>query len=174
VTVLPGFWGGVESPAATAEGVVYVVAVNLPSPYTADAFGSTDGDKAVSNIEGRIDYATGNSEVVALDINTGDILWSTPFPTISFGAVTVVNDLLFVATYDGVIHALARADGSVVWTHQAPGGIIAWPAVAADSIVWPVGLGREPQVLTLRLGATDSATTPAGQALPTPTPTATP
>jgi glucose dehydrogenase len=174
VTVLPGFWGGVESPAAIAEGVVYVAAVNLPSPYTADAFGSTDGDKAVSNLEGRIEYATGNSEIVALDLSTGEILWSTPLPAISFGAATVVNDLLFVATYDGVIYALARADGNVVWSFQAPGGIIAWPAVAADSIVWPVGLGRTPQVLTLRLGASGASTTPAGQALPTPTPTTAP
>jgi outer membrane protein assembly factor BamB len=171
---LPGFWGGIESPAATADGVVYVAAVNLPSPYTADAFGSTDGDKAVTNIEGRIDYATGNTDIVALDINNGEIIWTMRLPVISFGAVTVVNDLLFVATYDGVIHALARADGAILWSHQAPGGIIAWPAVAGDTIVWPVGLGREPQIVTLRLGAEGTTTKPASQALPTPSPTPTP
>jgi outer membrane protein assembly factor BamB len=146
----------------------------LPSPYTATAFGSTDGDKAVTNIEGRVDYALGTAEVVALDASNGEILWSTPLPAVSFGSVTAVNDLLFTATYDGVIYALAREDGSIVWTFQAPGGIIAWPAVAGDTLVWPVGLGREPQVLALRLGANGTVSQPASRALPTATPAPTP
>lgn len=171
VMVAPGFWGGIESPAATADGVVYAVTANLPSPYTSDAFGSTDGDKAVTNLEGRVEYATGTAEVVAIDLNNGEILWSTPLPAVSFGSVTVVNDLLFTATYDGIIYALARADGSIVWSLQAPGGIIAWPAVAGDTIVWPVGLGREPVVLALRLGADGELVVPAARALPSPTPT---
>lgn len=174
IMVLPGFWGGIESPAAVTDGVVYVVTANLPSPYTATAFDAQDGNEAVENIEGRIDYATGNAEVVALDLNTGQILWDTPLPSISFAAVTVVNDLLFTATYDGVIYALTRADGQIVWTFQAPGGIIAWPAVAGDAIVWPVGLGRAPVLLALRLGATAEAVKPAAQTIPQPTPIPTP
>lgn len=170
VNVLPGFWGGIESPAATADGVLYVVTVNLPSPYTATAFDAKDGDEAVANIEGRLDYTTGNAEVVALDLANGEILWTAPLPVISFGGVTVVNDLLFVATYDGLIYALSRADGSTLWTYQAPGGIIAWPAVAGDAIVWPVGLGREPVLLTLRLGAEGQPAQPAARPLPSPTP----
>jgi outer membrane protein assembly factor BamB len=174
VMVLPGFWGGIESPAAVADGVVYVATANLPSPYDATAFGARDGNEAVANIEGRIDYSSGTAEVVALDINTGEILWSTPLPAVDFGGATVVNDLVFTATYDGVIYALARADGSIVWSYQAPGGIIAWPAVAGDSIVWPVGLGREPVVLALRLGGTKSTSQPAARNVTTPTPAGTP
>ena len=153
VEVLPGFWGGVETPIAMADGVVYVPIANLPSLYEATAFGARDGDEAVANQEGRIEYAKGTGEVAALDINTGKVLWATPLPAINFGGATAVNDLMFTATYDGMIYALSRADGSIVWSFQAPGGIIAWPAVAGDSIVWPIGLGRVPQVLALRLGA---------------------
>jgi outer membrane protein assembly factor BamB len=174
VMVVPGFWGGIESPTALADGVVYVATANLPTPYTATAFDAKDGDEAVANAEGRIDYALGNSQVVALDLATGEILWDVPLPTINFGGVTVVNDLLLTATYDGVIYALNRADGSTVWTYQAPGGIIAWPAVAGDTIVWPVGLGREPQLLALRLGATGEVALPAARRQGTPTPTASP
>ena len=174
VMVLPGFWGGIESPAAVADGVVYVATANLPSPYDATAFGAKDGNEAVANIEGRIDYSTGTAEVVALDINTGQILWDTPLPAVAFGAATVVNDLVFTATYDGVIYALSRADGSILWSYQAPGGIIAWPAVAGDTLVWPIGLGREPQVLALRLGGTKSISQPAARNVGTPTPVGTP
>jgi len=174
ITATPGFWGGVESPPATADGIVYVADVNLPSAYTATAFNSTDGDKAVSNLEGRVVYSIGTSEIIALDINNGAILWSTPLPTISFGGTTVVNDLIFVAGYDGIIYALRRTDGEIVWKYQAPGGIIAWPAVAADSIVWPIGLGRTPQIVTLRLGGKEKTTKPAAHSLPAPSPTPVP
>ena len=105
VMVLPGFWGGVETPAAVADGVVYVATANLPSLYDSTAFGAKDGDEAVANMEGRIEYSSGTGEVVALDINTGKILWDTPLPAIDFGGATVVNDLVFTATYDGVIYA---------------------------------------------------------------------
>jgi len=47
-----------------------------------------------------------------------------------------------------------------VWSFQAPGGINAWPAVAGDTIVWPVGLGRRPVLLALRLGSNVPITPP--------------
>ena len=68
----------------------------------------------------------------------------------TFGGVTVVNDLVFTATLDGMIYALNRKDGSVVWQWQAPGGTNAWPAVAGDTIVWPIGLGDSPMVIALQ------------------------
>jgi outer membrane protein assembly factor BamB len=168
VTVLPGMWGGIETPAATADGVVYVITLNLPSDYTATAFDAEDGNEAVDNIEGRIVYDEGHSELVALDISNGEILWSIMLEHVGFGATTVVNDLVFTATYDGMIYAVNRADGSIVWTYQAPGGIIAWPAVVEDAIVWPIGLGRQPVLLTLRLGAEGVMPLPAARSTPMP------
>jgi outer membrane protein assembly factor BamB len=154
VTVYPGFWGGVETPLALADHTVYALTNNMPTPYTATAWDAKDGTEAVHNLEGRTSYNKGNSELVAVDGVTGRIKWSHKFPRVGFGAVTVINDLVFTATYDGMIYALARSDGHVVWHYQAPGGIVAWPAVAGDMIVWPVGLGRKPVLLALRLGAT--------------------
>jgi outer membrane protein assembly factor BamB len=168
VTVLPGMWGGIETPAATADGAVYVITLNLPSDYTATAFDAEDGNEAVENVEGRIVYDEGHSELVALDINNGQILWSTLLDEVGFGATTVVNDLVFTATYDGMIYAAAREDGSIVWRYQAPGGIIAWPAVVEDAIIWPIGLGRRPVLLALRLGAEGVTPLPAARATPLP------
>jgi outer membrane protein assembly factor BamB len=97
---------------------------------------------------------------VALDVTTGRVKWSHPLPMISFAGATVVNDLVFVATYDGTARALRRSDGSEVWSTQGPAGIVAWPAVAGDTIVWPAGLGREPAVFALRLDAHGAAEPP--------------
>jgi glucose dehydrogenase len=153
VTVYPGFWGGVETPGAYADGTLYYPVVDMPTPYTATAWEAKDGQTSVENLEGRTEYDKGTSQIVAIDAASGKIKWSRALPAPDFGAATVVNDLVFTATYDGKIYALARDDGRIVWRFQAPGGINAWPAVAGDLIVWPVGLGRKPVLMALKLGA---------------------
>lgn len=167
VFVMPGVWGGVETPMAYAEGVLYALVLNLGTPYTATGFDAANGTEAVANATGRTQLETATSEVVAIDAANGEILWESHFDKPAFGAVTVVNDLLFTAMFDGTIYALSRDDGSIVWSYQAPGGINAWPAVAGDTIVWPVGVGREPVVLALKLGAEGG---PEIIATPLPTP----
>jgi outer membrane protein assembly factor BamB len=171
VEVYPGVWGGVETPMAVAEGVVYALTLNLSTPYTATGWDAEDGGQAVARAEGRTILSEGTSQVYAIDVANGDILWEVDFDQPAFGGVTVVNDLVITATIDGEIRALLREDGSEVWSYQAPGGIIAWPAVAGDTLIYPIGIGREPVLLALRLGAGPAVQlTPEGQ----PTPLATP
>jgi outer membrane protein assembly factor BamB len=160
VTVYPGFWGGVETPGALAEGTLYFLTNNLPTPYTATAWQSDDASQTVQNHEGRTPLDRGTSELVALDAASGRELWSHPFRQIGFGGATVVNDLVLTATYDGTIYALRRDDGSVAWRGYAGAGIIGWPAVAGDSIVWPAGLGRDPALVALTLGGDAEAVRP--------------
>jgi outer membrane protein assembly factor BamB len=160
VEVLPGFWGGIETPGAYADGTLYYLTENLPTPYTSTAWRSRSADENVQNLEGRTDLTEGTSELVAIDAATGRVRWSHAFDQIGFGGVTVVNDLVFTATQDGQVRALRRDDGQQVWTFQAPAGINAWPAVAGDTIVWPAGLGREPVLFALRLDADEPSVEP--------------
>ena len=37
------------------------------------------------------------------------------------------NDLLFVATLDGIIYALNRADGEIIWEYAVPSGVVPTP-----------------------------------------------
>jgi hypothetical protein len=82
--------------------------------------------------------------------------------------VTIVNDLVFTSTLDGMVYALARKDGSVAWQWQAPGGTNAWPAVVGDSIIWPFGLGDSPAVVALSLSGSSPLVTPTPQQQRTP------
>jgi outer membrane protein assembly factor BamB len=164
VTVYPGFWGGIETPGALAGTTVYYQVDDLPTPYTATAWHAKDGETSVQNLEGRTQYDKGTSLLVALDTASGAVRWSTRLPTVGFGGATVVNDLVLTATYDGMIYALRRSDGQIVWRFQAPGGINAWPAVSGDTIVWPVGLGRKPVILALRLGGAPAPPDPEARA----------
>ena len=159
IEVAPGPLGGVETPMALAGGVLYVPVVNMPVSYSATALdGST------------FDLSKSTGELVAVDVNTGAILWDKTYPTMNIGAATVVNDLVFTATMDGMIYAYDRTSGDEVWSYQAPAGINGWPAVVDDMIVWPAGMGDAPVLLALKLGMTEAGAT----ATPSATEAATP
>ncbi len=168
--VAPGAWGGVEAPMAYADGVLYALTANLPSPYNATAFDAETPEQALNRSEGGTHYDTGNAEIDALDAATGKVLWKHEFDKVAFAGVTIVNDLLFTATLDGMIYALNRKDGSVAWQWQAPGGTNAWPAVTGDMIVWPFGLGDSPAVIALSLRGSQPTPTPEQQRTPVMTP----
>ena len=140
--ILPGVLGGVETPMAYADGVLYVPVVNMFSDWTPAALDSST-----------IDFNNGTGELVAIDAATGKILWIKLFETMALGGATVVNDLVFTAEYDGTIHAFKADSGEEVFELKAPASINGWPAVAKDTIVWPAGAGEEPSLIALRLGA---------------------
>jgi len=157
LAIYPGAFGGILTPIAYADGVVYAPVINRGSFFTPTSrswLGSEAG------------------EFVAVAADTGEILWSKPFTAMLTGGATVINDLVFTATVNGLIVAFDRRTGDERWRYQAPGGINAWPAVANHTIVWPIGMGRA-QLLALRLPPpppaqwvripTDPASTPPGR-----------
>jgi outer membrane protein assembly factor BamB len=140
--VWPGTFGGVLTPPSAADGVVYVATLNAPtvlSPNVPAYIGSALG--------------TAPGQIVAIDAANGAILWDVEVASDPLGATTVVNDLVFTATFAGRIYALDRATGATVWTYDAPGLINGWPAVAGDLIVWPVGGARPARLFGFRVGA---------------------
>jgi glucose dehydrogenase len=131
-TVLPGLFGGVLTPPAVADGVVYVAVLNAPSKHA----------------PGKLDFFGGAplgvmpGQVVAVSARTGRVLWDTSIEGDPLGGATVVGDLVFTATFQGRIVALNRHTGAIVRTIDAPGGINGWPATTRDTIVWPVGMSK--------------------------------
>lgn len=141
VAVLPGSVGGVETPIAVADGVVYAAVVNAPSRYSGPEHPG----------RGQADMGTHNSQLVAVDCRDGEVLWDIELPGDSFGGATTVNDLVFTSMLSGEILAFRRDSGEQVWSYQAEGGINGWPAFAGDRVVVPVSFGDPPHLLALRL-----------------------
>lgn len=158
IEVLPGVYGGVETPMAYAEGVVYAAVVNMATPYTATGFEAVDGTEAVQNVEGRIDLDAGTGEIVALDAASGEILWTHEVDSPPFGGVTVVNDLVVASTFHGMIFALERERGEQVWSTEVSVPLIAWPAIVGDTILVGSGAGDNATFTAFRLGAETEAT----------------
>jgi alcohol dehydrogenase (cytochrome c) len=138
--VYPGTYGGILTPPATADGIVYVATLNSPTKLQPDAvsyFGSELG--------------TSDGEVDAISAATGKIVWHANVAGDPLGGATVVGDLVLTALGNGRVVALRRRDGHVVWQHEAGGGINGWLTVVGDTMYVPVGQANPPRLVALRL-----------------------
>ncbi|MEA2530412.1 MAG: hypothetical protein QOG89_2056 [Thermomicrobiales bacterium] len=127
IEVAPGAWGGVISPIASADGLIFVPVVDFPTRYT-----STGYDQA-----SMFDFTKARGELLAIDAATGRIGWTTSLPTSPFAGATVVNNVVFSAGLDGVFRAFDAATGRELWHHQTSAGINAPPAVAGGMVFVP-------------------------------------
>jgi outer membrane protein assembly factor BamB/plastocyanin len=166
VTVLPGTYGGVESPMALSEGTLFVPVLNLPSTFSATAWVVPEGQT----------LADAKSQLLALDVTNGDIKWQVDIDTFVATGATVTNDIVFVGGLDGIVHGYDTASGKEVWTYQAEGGLNAPFSAAGDTFFVPVGSplytksGDAPaptmELLAFRLGGNGSGTPTALSPLP--------
>ncbi|MDQ2812864.1 MAG: PQQ-binding-like beta-propeller repeat protein [Actinomycetota bacterium] len=126
-TILPGSLGGVLSNLALAGNTVYVATVDQRFTLTKMSYplGGKDG--------------RGAGEIEALNLTTGKVEWDTKVPAYPLGAATVSNDLLFTTLYTGVLIALDRTTGAVVYQHKLPTSANAPIAIAGNSILVPAG-----------------------------------
>jgi len=139
--VMPGTYGGVLTPPATADGVVYVATLNAPATLEPDK---------TAYFGGSID--TQDGEVVAIDATTGKHLWDTKVPGDPMGGATVVNDLVVTGTYQGQVIALDRKTGKIVTTIDVGNGIAGWPAAVGDLLLVPTGtVGRPGTLIAYRV-----------------------
>jgi outer membrane protein assembly factor BamB len=127
-TVLPGSLGGVLSNMAVVGGSVYVATIDLPITFTGPS--AVDGSKAAGPETG---------EVEALSLATGKVEWDTKFPSMPLGAATVSNDLVFTTLYNGVLIALNRATGAIVYHRLLPSSTNAPIAVFGNTVLAPAG-----------------------------------
>jgi alcohol dehydrogenase (cytochrome c) len=127
-TVAPGSLGGILSNMAVAGDRVYVATVDLPITYTGPS--SVTGNKAAGPVTG---------EVEALSLATGQVEWDTRFSSMPLGAATVSGDLLFTTLYDGVLVALNRGTGAIVYRRQLPTSTNAPIAVFGNTVLVPAG-----------------------------------
>lgn len=144
--VYPGSLGGVIAPIAANNEAVFAPVVNHPVTL-------------VSGTEMQETSPVATGELVALDMDTGKPLWNAEFETPAYGGATVVNDLVFTTTSDGVVHALDVKTGGEVWQASLPAGTNSGVAISGDMLIAPAGLptaeGQEPQLVAYKLGGTE-------------------
>ena len=140
--IYPGILGGVIAPMAASKTTLFVPIVNHPA-----------------TVEGGVTIAEGeelSGEMVALDLATGKTLWSRKFESPAFGAPVAVNDMVFLATFDGTIRGLDAAIGKEVWSEELPAGSNSGVTASGDTLIVPAGIavaeGQVPSLVGYSLG----------------------
>ena len=142
LTILPGSLGGVLTDLAVAGDSVYLATLDIPLAYT--SLNLPTPTKAAGS-------ATG--EIEALSLATGKVEWDKKVSQLPVGAVTVSNDLVFTTLYNGVLIALDRRTGAIVYRHRLPTSANSPIAIAGNTVIVPAGgplaraAGGHPQVV---------------------------
>jgi len=127
-TMLPGSYGGVLADMALSDNTVYVATNDVPLITT--NINLPVGIKSAGTVAG---------EVEALNLATGKVEWDTKVPEMPLGATTVSNDLVVTTLYDGVLVALNRSTGAIVYQVKLPSSTNAPIAIAGNSVIIPAG-----------------------------------
>jgi alcohol dehydrogenase (cytochrome c) len=112
--IIPGDFGGVETPMALADNRLFVPWLDFPAH--ASATGLAGGFAS--------DFSTARGGFTAVDAATGNVLWQRKLPSADFGGATVANDVVFTSSFDGTVYAFEAKTGKTLWTAKAPAGSI--------------------------------------------------
>jgi outer membrane protein assembly factor BamB len=126
----------------TAGAVLWRADAALPGEAPGAASG---GGLAVAG--GRVFVTTGFGELLALDAQSGAVVWRKRFPAPVSGAPTVVDGTVHVAARDAAGYAVDASDGKLRWivpgVPQTVGRANApAPAVAGDLVYFPYAAGE--------------------------------
>jgi len=140
--LLPGVYGGIETPMAADETTVYAPVDNQYSVLS--------GERMISNQP--FEEATG--EIVAVSLADGHIRWARKLPHAVFGGATVANDIVFTTTYEGTVWALRTDTGTIAWRATLPFETTSPVAVAGDTLITAASgsYGSDATVIAYRLG----------------------
>jgi len=103
-------------------------------------------------------YSAGG-EMVAVNQDTGTVIWDTPLPSMLFGAATVTNDVVFTTTFKGYLYALDAATGAILFSTPMSALTNAPVAVDGDYVIAGAGLAapsskQRNMIIAYKLGAT--------------------
>jgi alcohol dehydrogenase (cytochrome c) len=150
-TLEPGALGGIETPLATNGSAVFAAVNNLGMPMTVK--GAAESSKAFA---ASIGTATG--EIVAVNVDTGKIIWDDKLPSSPYGAATVTNDVVFTTTYSGYLYAFNAATGAILLKTPLSSNSNAPVAIDGDYVIAGAGV-QAPKtakqlIIAYKLGAT--------------------
>ena len=87
--------------------------------------------------DGTLYYGTFNNEVLAVDVNAGELRWRYEHPERHFpfyASAAITDDLVIVAGRDKLVHGLDRETGEARWTFRARARFDSSPAVAGNRV----------------------------------------
>jgi outer membrane protein assembly factor BamB len=91
--------------------------------------------------EGRLYIGTFNSEMLALDANSGKVIWRAPTSDWAWGGPVLKDGVLYFGDLGGTFYALDAAKGQEIWKAAVDGVISDAPLVTDDTIYFGTEAG---------------------------------
>jgi outer membrane protein assembly factor BamB len=96
--------------------------------------------------------------MVAVNQDTGKIIWDDKLPSTPYGAATVTNDVVFTTTYSGYLYAFNAATGAILLKTPLSSRSNAPVAVDGDYVLVGAGVqipkNDKQLIIAYKLGAT--------------------
>jgi mono/diheme cytochrome c family protein len=147
-TYWPGALGGVETDMAVAEGMAFVAVNNTPS-----VFKKYNEPIASLGTKGTVD-------ILAIDLETGKIVWDNKLPSPAYGDATYSNGVVYTSEFSGNVMAYDAKTGKQLWKAKLPAGANSPIAVSGEYLItaagYPEGASSKPAVVAFKVGATGS------------------
>jgi outer membrane protein assembly factor BamB len=147
----PSLYGGILTQLASNGSTTFAAVNDLALPAT-----PVDYTGSETTVLQAVENATG--EMVAVNQDTGTIVWDTLLPSSPYGAATVTNDVVFTTTFHGDLFALDAATGAILFKTPMSAGSNAPVAVDGDYVIAGAGAALPPaqrnMIIAYKLGAT--------------------
>ncbi|HTR75601.1 MAG TPA: PQQ-binding-like beta-propeller repeat protein [Solirubrobacterales bacterium] len=144
-TYWPGALGGVETNMAVAEGMAFVPINNTPSTFK-------KYNEPIASLG-----TEGTGEFLAIDLETGKVVWDDKLPTPAYGDATYSNGIVYTTEFGGKVLAFDAKTGKELWSAKLPAGANSPVAVTGEYLVtaagYPLGSGQVAKVVGYKLGA---------------------
>jgi len=147
----PSLYGGMLTQLASNGSTTFAAVNDFALPASPSGFtGSiTSQIQALENAVG---------EMVAVNQDTGTVIWDTPLPSSPYGAATVTNDVVFTTTFKGDLYALDATTGAILFKTPMSAGSNAPVAVDGDYVIAGAGAAQpgtqRNMIIAYKLGAT--------------------
>ncbi len=147
----PGPYGGILTQLASNGTTTFAAVNDLALPATPAGYSASE-----TALFDDVEKATG--EMVAVDQDTGAIVWDTPLPSSPYGAATVTNDVVLTTTFNGDLYALDAATGAILLKTPMSAGSNAPVTVDGDYVIAGAGVAlsakQQNMIIAYKLGAT--------------------
>ena len=147
----PSLYGGMLTQLASNGSTTFAAVNDFALPASPTGFTGS----VASQVQA-FDNAVG--EMVAVNQDTGAVIWDTPLPSSPFGAATVTNDVVFTTTFKGYLYALDATNGAILFKTPMSAASNAPVAVDGDYVIAGAGAAlsstQRNMIIAYKLGAT--------------------
>jgi mono/diheme cytochrome c family protein len=100
----------------------------------------------------------GTGDILAIDLETGKIVWDNKLPSAAYGDATYSNGVVYTSEFAGNVMAYDAKTGKELWKAKLPAGANSPVAVSGEYLItaagYPLGKNSKAAVVAFKVGAT--------------------